>query len=137
MCTCSECILYQHQWKCRDPRSDRCSDHHIRKSGFFTLSPIFIFIVIRYFFPSHSKNWIAQSTSQFHHPNSTPLLPQHYNILSIIASSIFIPHQNLSLNHFRMPSPIQCLKNLMLQVYFQSIFQWSRLFSISPYNNRF
>ena len=64
----------------------------IGKHGFFTLCPIFIFFVIRYFFPSHSKNRIAQSTSQFCHSISTPFLPQHYNILFIIASLIFISH---------------------------------------------
>ena len=109
----------------------------IGKAGFFTFSPIFYFIVILYFYPSHSKNWIAQSTSQFYHSISTPFLPPHYNIHFIIASSIFISHQNLSLNHLRMPSPMQRFKKSMLPGYFQSTFQCSRSFSISLYYNRF
>ena len=109
----------------------------IGKPGFFTLSPIIIFIVIRYFFPSHSKNWIAQSTSQFHNPISTPLLPQHHNIHFTIACSIFISHQNLSLNHLRMCFPIQCFNKSMVPGHFQSSFQCSRSFSISAYHNRF
>ena len=109
----------------------------IGKAGFFTFSPIFYFIVIRYFFPFHSKNWIAQSTSLFYHSISTPFLPPHYNIHFIIASSIFISHQNLSPNHVRMPSPMQRFKKSMLPGHFQSTFQCSRSFSISPYYNRF
>ena len=109
----------------------------IGKAGFFTFSPIFYFIVIRYFFPFHSKNWIAQSNSLFYHSISTPFLPPHYNIHFIIASSIFISHQNLSPNHVRMPSPMQRFKKSMLPGHFQSTFQCSRSFSISPYYNRF
>ena len=109
----------------------------IGKAGFFTFSPIFYFIVIRYFFPFHSKNWIAQSTFLFYHSISTPFLPPHYNIHFIIASSIFISHQNLSPNHVRMPSPMQRFKKSMLPGHFQSTFQCSRSFSISPYYNRF
>ena len=109
----------------------------IKKAGFFTFSPIFYFIVIRYFFPFHSKNWIAQSNSLFYHSISTPFLPPHYNIHFIIAFSIFISHQNLSPNHVRMPSPMQRFKKSMLPGHFQSTFQCSRSFSISPYYNRF
>ena len=110
---------------------------HIGKHGFFTFSPIFYFIVIRYLFLSHSKNWIAQSTSQFYHSISTPFLPPHCNIHFIIASSIFISHRNLSPNHVRMPSAMQRFKKSMLPGHFQLTFQCSRLFRISPYYNCF
>ena len=141
---CSHFVLvpnystYNH--RLRAPASDSSYQYisnDIGKAGFFTFSPIFYFIVIRYFFPFHSKNWIAQSTSLFYHSISTPFLPPHYNIHFIIASSIFISHQNLSPNHVRMPSPMQRFKKSMLPGHFQSTFQCSRSFSISPYYNRF
>ena len=53
---------------------------------FFIVSSYFIFINL-------SKNWIAQSTSLFHHSLSMSILPLYYNIYFMIVSSIFISHQ--------------------------------------------
>ena len=114
-----------------------CRLFHHRETGIFHFESHYYFYCHTIFFPSHSKNWIAQSTSQFHNPISTPLLPQHHNIHFTIACSIFISHQNLSLNHLRMCFPIQCFNKSMLRGHIQSTFQCSRFFSISAYHNCF